>query len=95
MVNYGGTGLGLWITKQIIRLMSGFIKLRSEPQVGTRFTITLPFDIVVAENSSNSSIRLPTPVIEPLENTCKMAMVLQTLKKHNIRKEKQSSMKLR
>eukprot|EP01022_Parablepharisma_sp_SALTPOND_P007972 TRINITY_DN135001_c2_g1_i1.p1 TRINITY_DN135001_c2_g1~~TRINITY_DN135001_c2_g1_i1.p1 ORF type:complete len:851 (-),score=73.41 TRINITY_DN135001_c2_g1_i1:4535-7087(-) len=43
---YGGTGLGLWITKQLVYLMSGFIELRSQPQKGTRFTITLPFKII-------------------------------------------------
>ena len=43
---YGGTGLGLWITKQLAYLMSGFIELRSQSGKGTRFTITLPFKII-------------------------------------------------
>lgn len=47
--NYGGTGLGLWITKQLVCLMSGFIELRSRPREGTRFTITLPFKVVKDE----------------------------------------------
>eukprot|EP00826_Nyctotherus_ovalis_P059640 TRINITY_DN830_c0_g6_i2.p1 TRINITY_DN830_c0_g6~~TRINITY_DN830_c0_g6_i2.p1 ORF type:complete len:769 (-),score=174.74 TRINITY_DN830_c0_g6_i2:519-2825(-) len=46
---YGGTGLGLWITKQLVCLMSGFIELRSKPRKGTRFTITLPFKVVKDE----------------------------------------------
>jgi len=47
---YGGTGLGLWITKQLVYLMSGFIELQSQPKKGTRFTITLPFKVVKEED---------------------------------------------
>ena len=54
---YGGTGLGLWITKQLIYMMSGFIELKSEPNIGTRFTITLPFNIIMHENMGSPSPR--------------------------------------
>lgn len=37
-----GSGLGLAITHQLIELMGGTIAVESEPEVGTRFTITLP-----------------------------------------------------
>ncbi|MFA5368983.1 MAG: ATP-binding protein, partial [Candidatus Paceibacterota bacterium] len=37
-----GTGLGLWITKQIIELMSGTISVDSMENVGTQITIELP-----------------------------------------------------
>lgn len=37
-----GSGLGLAITHQLIELMGGTIDVESEPEVGTRFTITLP-----------------------------------------------------
>lgn len=47
---YGGTGLGLWITKQLVYLMSGFLELRSQPGKGTRFRITLPFKIIKNED---------------------------------------------
>jgi signal transduction histidine kinase len=37
-----GTGLGLWITKQIVELMNGTISVDSMESVGTQITIELP-----------------------------------------------------
>lgn len=42
----GGTGLGLSITKQLITLMGGTIEVESEPNNGSRFSITLPLHAV-------------------------------------------------
>ena len=41
MVNQG-TGIGLAITKEFVRLHGGVITVKSEPEKGTRFTVTLP-----------------------------------------------------
>ena len=38
-----GTGLGMWITKQLIELMGGSIAVESIKGVGTHVVITLPF----------------------------------------------------
>lgn len=40
---YGGTGLGLTITNQLIRIMGGNLHISSEEGVGSTFSFTLPF----------------------------------------------------
>jgi signal transduction histidine kinase/DNA-binding response OmpR family regulator/uncharacterized membrane protein affecting hemolysin expression len=42
---YGGTGLGLVITKRLVELMSGEIRVDSVPDEGTTFTFTLPVEV--------------------------------------------------
>ncbi len=49
---YGGTGLGLTIVTELVKLMSGSIDVESVPQQGTRFIVTLPFKPAVDEGSS-------------------------------------------
>ncbi len=41
---YGGTGLGLTITRHFCEMMGGTIEMASEPGQGTSFTVLLPID---------------------------------------------------
>lgn len=43
--SYQGTGLGMAIVKKLVDSMGGTIEIKSEVNVGSTFTVTLPFDI--------------------------------------------------
>lgn len=56
IVRPGGTGLGLYVTFGLIKLMGGDINVESELDKGSRFTITLPVykgQKIYPENSTN------------------------------------------
>jgi len=42
---YGGTGLGLAVTRQLIKMLGGFISLVSKEGQGSTFTVTIPATI--------------------------------------------------
>lgn len=75
---YGGSGLGLSLTRSLVRAMGGDIDLASEPQHGTRIQVTLPMVVAPAGTlteqfteivpTAGSSIqRLRTLVVDDLE----------------------------
>lgn len=59
---YSGTGLGLPITKSLVDLMHGGIEIESEPEHGTRVTVTLDADVV--DESSESFARYQQCIAE-------------------------------
>jgi len=43
---FGGTGLGLSITKNIIEMMGGFLIIESAPDIGSKFSFNIKFDLI-------------------------------------------------
>jgi len=56
---YGGTGLGLTITKKLVELMHGTVRVESEENNGSAFIITLPY-------SRSTEKPLPATPAEPV-----------------------------
>ena len=67
---YGGTGLGLTLSKQLSGMLGGDLSLQSDIGVGSRFTLTVgtgPLDDVtwlheIDDTSGNSIITAPQPI---------------------------------
>ncbi len=58
---YGGTGLGLTIVKQLVELHQGSISVRSEENVGSTFTVLIPYGV----GKANTVIRQRTTKEKP------------------------------
>jgi len=64
---YGGTGLGLTITKQLLLLQNGNISVKSTPGKGSVFTFTIPFEIGEEEEVSSKKTEAPEKKLKGLK----------------------------
>ncbi len=67
-----GTGLGMTITKNIVQLMNGRIDVESEPDRGTKFTVTVFLKLQEGEGavSDDKLVDLPILVVDDDEAAC-------------------------
>lgn len=77
-IKYGGTGLGMSITKNLISLLGGTIIVKSEEGNGTEFIVELPFELVgekhVYDLSRLASLKIM--VVDDDRATCEYASLL-------------------
>jgi signal transduction histidine kinase len=64
MVNQG-TGIGLAITKEFVKLHNGIITVKSEPEKGTCFTVLLPAKKIYEPSTRNTT----GPVLQKTQNS--------------------------
>lgn len=76
---YGGTGLGLSISKEIASLLGGRITLESEPNVGSKFTLIIPFEGATTLDSEAITSTVEAP--EKIEVPTVASVAPQELKK--------------
>ncbi len=57
-VNIEGTGIGLFLTKNIVNSMNGKIQVHSEQGKYTRFNVTLPLEMTLKRALETKSAKL-------------------------------------
>lgn len=74
---YGGTGLGMAITKNLVAIMDGTIEVESQEGAGTTFMVDLPFGVSKVDKKTAAEMEeMRVLVVDDDNDTCKHAAVL-------------------
>ncbi|WP_050699143.1 PAS domain-containing hybrid sensor histidine kinase/response regulator [Anaeromassilibacillus senegalensis] len=72
-----GTGLGMTITENIVRMMNGTIDVQSELGVGSSFTVSVPLTLCLEKEACCNELQgLPVLVVDDDPITCENAAAL-------------------
>lgn len=72
-----GTGLGMAITENIVRMMNGTIEVKSQLGAGSRFTVSVPLELLDEEEHSVEELAgLPVLVVDDDAVVCENAVAL-------------------
>ena len=72
--NIQGTGLGMAITQNIVRLMNGTIEVKSVPEKGSQFVVALSFELCDdTETDSSALAGLPVLIVDDDPIVCESA----------------------
>ena len=74
---YGGTGLGMAITKNLVAIMDGTIEVESQEGEGTTFMVDLPFGVSKVDKKTAAEMEeMRVLVVDDDNDTCEHAVVL-------------------
>ena len=74
---YGGTGLGMAITKNLVAIMDGTIEVESQEGAGTTFMVDLPFGLSKVDKKTAAEMEeMRVLVVDDDNDTCEHAVVL-------------------
>jgi signal transduction histidine kinase len=86
---YGGTGLGLTLSRRFCRVMGGDITVTSEPGVGSAFTVTLPVNPPPDRNRGTETLYGhtadgPPPVLVVEDDPASLEMLCRWLEREGL-----------
>lgn len=76
---YGGTGLGLVISRRLAELMGGTIEMQSEPGKGSEFIATIPFKLAKKEEAGDSAGKPVLRLLVVEDNATSRAYLCKTI----------------